>query len=261
MPNRARPKLTYANVCATLALFLAIGGGAYAATRLPANSVGTPQLKKGAVATAKLKANAVTGAKVADGSLTGADINASTLGTVPSAASATHAGSADSAMQAASAETATHADSATSASEAADAGALQGHPASDFVPASRLPGVNRSAVGENELAELISNGTLNLAAYCPAGVGFDQATLLLKVEGSSAFWDSVSSIGANGGELADEEFAEIGRTPVALNQTTHAGGTINAVAEDGKALHISFEQRGANSQGGGCIFSVSAISG
>jgi hypothetical protein len=31
-----RPRLTYANVTATLALFLALGGGAYAATSLPA---------------------------------------------------------------------------------------------------------------------------------------------------------------------------------------------------------------------------------
>ncbi len=52
MPTEVRPRLTYANVCATLALFSALGGGAFAATRLPANSVGTRQLKKGAMATA-----------------------------------------------------------------------------------------------------------------------------------------------------------------------------------------------------------------
>ena len=34
-----RSQLTYANVVATLALFLALGGGAYAATQLPKNSV------------------------------------------------------------------------------------------------------------------------------------------------------------------------------------------------------------------------------
>ncbi|MFT3865066.1 MAG: hypothetical protein QM729_12395 [Solirubrobacterales bacterium] len=49
-----RRRLTYANVIATLALFLAIGGGAYAATRLPKNSVGTAQLKKGAVTAGKI---------------------------------------------------------------------------------------------------------------------------------------------------------------------------------------------------------------
>jgi hypothetical protein len=47
-------RLTYANVIATVALFVALGGGAYAATRLPAKSVGTAQLKKGAVTRAKI---------------------------------------------------------------------------------------------------------------------------------------------------------------------------------------------------------------
>jgi hypothetical protein len=38
-----------------LALFIVLGGGAYAAIKLPANSVGTKQLKKNAVTTAKVK--------------------------------------------------------------------------------------------------------------------------------------------------------------------------------------------------------------
>src|SRR5271166_1998692 len=95
-------RLTYANVMATLAFFMALGGGAYAVSSLPRNSVGTPQLKNGAVSTSKLASHAVTGSKVAKGSLTGADINASTLGTVPSAtnaANAAHASSADTPRQ------------------------------------------------------------------------------------------------------------------------------------------------------------------
>jgi hypothetical protein len=44
-----RPRLTYANVVATLALFLVLGGGAYAAATLPRHSVGARQLKRGAV--------------------------------------------------------------------------------------------------------------------------------------------------------------------------------------------------------------------
>jgi Collagen triple helix repeat (20 copies) len=55
-----RGKLTYANVCATLALFLALAGGtAFAATQLlPRNSVGRAQLKRHAVTPAKLSAAA-----------------------------------------------------------------------------------------------------------------------------------------------------------------------------------------------------------
>jgi len=75
-------RLSYANVVATVALFIALGGGAYAAFKVPKNSVGTKQLKNGAV----------TGAKVANGSLTGTQINAGTLGTVPSASNASNAG-------------------------------------------------------------------------------------------------------------------------------------------------------------------------
>jgi hypothetical protein len=53
-----RSRLTYANVTATVALFLALGGGAYAATHLPKNSVGTRQLKKGAVSLSKIQSSA-----------------------------------------------------------------------------------------------------------------------------------------------------------------------------------------------------------
>ena len=91
------PKLTYANVVATLALFIALGGASYAAIKLPKNSVGTKQLKKnavgpkqlkkGAVGTAQLGDNAVVGAKVADRSLAAADIG----GPVDSATSAANA--------------------------------------------------------------------------------------------------------------------------------------------------------------------------
>jgi hypothetical protein len=83
-------------IVALVALFVALGGTSYAATRLPANSVGAKELKK----------NAVTGIKVKNASLTGADLKVSTLGKVPSAAradsaaSATHAVSADNATYA-----------------------------------------------------------------------------------------------------------------------------------------------------------------
>ncbi len=49
-----RQRLTYANVVASIALFLVLGGGAYAATQLPRNSVGTGQLKPEAVTAGKI---------------------------------------------------------------------------------------------------------------------------------------------------------------------------------------------------------------
>ena len=95
MIRKLRGKLTYANVVATLALFLVLGGGAYAALRVPPNSVGTRQLKAGAVSTGKLANEAVSAAKVAEHSLTGQEIDLSALGTVPSAASAESAANAN----------------------------------------------------------------------------------------------------------------------------------------------------------------------
>jgi hypothetical protein len=86
-----RPKLSYANVMATIAVFIALGGASYAALKLPKNSVGTKQLKKNAVTTAKIKKEAVTAGKVKQGTLTGTQINASTLGTVPTAQTANRA--------------------------------------------------------------------------------------------------------------------------------------------------------------------------
>ena len=47
-------RLTYANVMATVAVFLALGGGAYAAINLPKNSVGSKQLKNGSVTPPKV---------------------------------------------------------------------------------------------------------------------------------------------------------------------------------------------------------------
>jgi hypothetical protein len=105
MKKGLRGKLTYANVVSSLCLFLLLGGGAaVAASQLAKNSVGSKQLKKNAVTTVKIKngavteakiaAGAVTSSKVAPGSLTGAQIDASTLGTVPSAHTASTAGTA-----------------------------------------------------------------------------------------------------------------------------------------------------------------------
>src|SRR3954454_15278258 len=55
MPRRIRSRITYSNVIASLALFIALGGGAYAAIKIPKNSVGTAQLKPNAVISSKVK--------------------------------------------------------------------------------------------------------------------------------------------------------------------------------------------------------------
>lgn len=73
-----RPKLSYSNVIATIALFVALGGAAVAAG-LPKNSVGPKQLKRGAVNTAKLKRAAVTAGKLAPRSVVAGKLGANAV--------------------------------------------------------------------------------------------------------------------------------------------------------------------------------------
>jgi hypothetical protein len=98
-----------AMVTALSAVVLSIGGTGYAVSQLPAQSVGSRELKANAVTASKIKAravtaralapNAVNGSKIAHNSLTGKDINEATLD-IPAktsstpVANATHAESA-----------------------------------------------------------------------------------------------------------------------------------------------------------------------
>lgn len=68
-PRRAsaalRARLSYANVMATVAVFIALGGGAYAAVTLPAHSVGTRQIRPHAVTRSRLADHSVSTAALA----------------------------------------------------------------------------------------------------------------------------------------------------------------------------------------------------
>jgi hypothetical protein len=92
--SRTRKVLTFSNVVACLALFMALGGTVYAAgkisgtqiqpgsipgNRLKASSVATNQLKASAVTGGKIKAKTITGGKIKPGSLTGTQVNGTTL--------------------------------------------------------------------------------------------------------------------------------------------------------------------------------------
>jgi hypothetical protein len=67
MRDHRRPRLSYANVMASIAVFLVLGGGAYAASTLPKNSIGSKQLKNGSITAAKLSASAKRALKGATG--------------------------------------------------------------------------------------------------------------------------------------------------------------------------------------------------
>lgn len=59
MLTRLADRFSYANVTATVALFVALGGTGYAAITLPRNSVGAKQIRKDAVRTAEIKDRSV----------------------------------------------------------------------------------------------------------------------------------------------------------------------------------------------------------
>jgi hypothetical protein len=86
MRNRIRPRLTYANVMSSIAVFMLLGGGAYATIdrqirtadiqnravtkpKLAKGAVGTAKIDRRAVGTGKIKANAVGIGKMKDNSV------------------------------------------------------------------------------------------------------------------------------------------------------------------------------------------------
>src|SRR4051812_13671246 len=114
-----RSKLSYSNLMATAAVFIALGGASYAAVTLPKNSVGTSQLRNQAVSTAKIR----------DGAITGSKVDLSSFGSVPKA---DRAASAEFANHATNADSATSSSFADSAAKASDARTLEGQEVSAF---------------------------------------------------------------------------------------------------------------------------------
>jgi hypothetical protein len=69
MAQRLRAHLTYANVIATIALFLALGGTGWAAARLARNSVGPAQIRTNAVGAAEIRTGAVRANEIRNGAI------------------------------------------------------------------------------------------------------------------------------------------------------------------------------------------------
>lgn len=121
--------LTFSNVIALIALFIALGGAAYAGSKLNGKnivngSIGGGKLKNETITANKIQKGTITSAQIAPGSIDSTTINVSTLPTVPSAqtaATATTAKTAETATKADSAVTAGTAEDAESAKEADDA--------------------------------------------------------------------------------------------------------------------------------------------
>ena len=76
--RRLRGRLSYANVTASLALFIALGGTGYAAVTLPRNSVGSAQLRSNAVGTKEIRRGAVRSGDIRNRTIRLSDLATST---------------------------------------------------------------------------------------------------------------------------------------------------------------------------------------
>lgn len=76
--QRVRRHLSYPNVVATVALFVALGGTSYAALQLPRDSVGAKQLRAKAVGPSELRSKAVGGRHLRAGSVTTSKLSRTT---------------------------------------------------------------------------------------------------------------------------------------------------------------------------------------
>ena len=183
-------RFTSAHAIALLALFVALGGSAYAVSSingalLKRGSVPGSKLKKNAVTSAKLASNAVTSAKIANGAVRAADLAAGAVGTANLADSAVASGKlADSAVAsgklAGGAVTgAKLAGDSVDGSKVADGsiGSADLTPFSFTVPtlqngwAGNAPvGFGKDVAGFVHLRGSVLNGTLGTAAFqLPAG--------------------------------------------------------------------------------------------
>ena len=75
MWSKIRSRLTYANILATAAAFIALGGTSYAVLELPRDSVGARQIRANAVRASEIKANAVRSREVKARSLRASDLS------------------------------------------------------------------------------------------------------------------------------------------------------------------------------------------
>jgi hypothetical protein len=155
---RLRPRLTYANVMATLALFVALGGSSYAALTLTGRNI---------------KNRSITRVDVKGNTLTGSEIREKTLKQVPKARLAATASIADSANLAKNADTATNALTATRAQSSAsadlaalanDAQTLAGKQAASFESSSRI------AFGSASANPAGASGEKNVLSWPEAGM-------------------------------------------------------------------------------------------
>jgi hypothetical protein len=148
MFRRIQGRVTFANVVSLLALFVALGGTAWAAALITSK-----QIKNRTIRKIDVKKN----------TLSGVEIKESTLGLVP------QAGHANSATSANRANTATSANTANTASSAGNANSADSAKNADKVDGLDAAGIDFRATGETNPATILDLGGLKLTASCDTG--------------------------------------------------------------------------------------------
>jgi hypothetical protein len=205
-------RLTYANVMATIALFIALGGTGYAAISLPKNSVGSKQLKKGAVTPKKIKKGAVTSAAVKDGSLGAGDFAANQLPAGPKG----EKGDPGAAGAPGSARAYTYLDEST---------------CDDVGPCTLDPAETKGFSG----ARRTSTGVYCFAIAPSAGIDRDGAAVLTQVD-----WSGTSSPEGNAVVLAQDSNTDCAANEIRIRTQRHSdsAGT-NAAQADFISFYIA----------------------
>lgn len=237
-PRRPSPAM----IVAVVALIAALGGSAYAASK-----IGTKEIRRGAVTAAKIRAGAVTGGKIRAGAVgtqkiapdavTGEKVLEPSLGTVPRAEIANRAEQAGTADQAATAQ------SAGTASE------FQRYFTSGIVTASK-----------GETVQLGTAGPFTVSGTCEDLGGLARRSrTVIKTSAPDSYL--VSDFNAyNEADFEPGIAAEIGNDYADDEPTWNAGAENEewlAASPDGSVVLRGQATNGVYMFGGECVYSVS----
>ena len=205
-----RQRLTFSNMIAVLALFIALGGASYAATK-----VNGKQIKKQTIAGNKLKPDTIDGSR----------INESKLGEVPLAQRAGSAGSADTAGTADHATTATTADTAGSANSANSAATAE----------------NANALGGQSAAQLRVSAATSSGGTCDPE-GFNSPACATQAMNLPATSDVVAI--ARGSWYGTGAGPDKGECFISIDPNTNSPSSIRAEVGQVNAEHTDFDTAG-----------------
>jgi hypothetical protein len=245
--------LTFSNVIALIALFVALGGAAYAGSKLNGKnivngSIGGGKLKNETITADKIKKGTITGAQIEANSISSSAINLTTLGTVPSATTAqtatnaTTAQSATNATKAGSAENARHAEEADTAKHATEADSA-------------------TIAGEAETLEGETRDELTLS--CPSATEFYGGMCWDETTRAPKFWlAAIKECGDVGGRLPsiEELIAFVLRPGEQVEEQTWSADLIDSSVGEGEVFTTDENGRaktGPGLHGFRCVFPLS----